>query len=98
MYKADNAAVVIVSDCRRKTDITFFEEYFGREYTRRVRIEASEEKRKQRGFVFQDGVDKAESECGLDHRAGGFDFNAENNELRSEQQVLLPVLEWIGTA
>ena len=98
MYKADNAAVVIVSDCRRKTDITFFEEYFGREYTRRVRIEASDEKRKQRGFVFQDGVDNAESECGLDHLEGGFDFILENNELRSEQQILLPVLEWIGTA
>ena len=31
-----------------------------------VRVEASQETRKQRGWVFASGVDDAESECGLD--------------------------------
>ena len=59
MYKAEAARVIIVSDCRRKTDIKFFEETFGTDCTKRVRVEASEDIRKQRGYIFQDGVDNA---------------------------------------
>ena len=32
----------------------------------RVRVRASEDTRKARGWVFQENVDDAESECGLD--------------------------------
>ena len=65
MYSAESVPILIVSDCRRKTDIKFFEEMFGRDCTKRIRVEASEEVRKQRGYVFQNGVDDAESEYAL---------------------------------
>ncbi|CAD66220.1 Phosphomevalonate kinase [Caenorhabditis elegans] len=55
--------IVIISDCRRRTDY----EYFSANYrTVTIRIETSEEDRKQRGYQFVEGVDDAESECGLD--------------------------------
>ena len=97
MYNAENVQVLIVSDCRRKTDIKFFEETFGREYTKRVRVEASEDIRKQRGYVFQDGVDNAESECGLDDLEGGFDFTLNNDGKNSEKVTLESILKWINT-
>lgn len=56
--------IVIVSDIRRKTDIEFFE---SQEYNiRTVRINASEEVRQARGWVFQSGIDDVQSECDLD--------------------------------
>ena len=97
MYNAEQALIWIVSDCRRKTDIKFFEELFGRERTKRIRVEASEETRQRRGFIFQDGIDNAESECGLDNLEGGFDFVLQNEEVESEKIILTPIIEWIQT-
>ncbi|KAK6758305.1 hypothetical protein RB195_015864 [Necator americanus] len=55
--------VVIISDCRRPTDI----EYFRRNYhTLTVRIKASIEERERRGFAFVEGIDDMPSECALD--------------------------------
>ncbi|KAJ1345762.1 hypothetical protein KIN20_000368 [Parelaphostrongylus tenuis] len=55
--------VVIISDCRRPTDI----EYFRSNYPcLTVRVEASLEEREQRGFEFVKGIDDMPSECGLD--------------------------------
>ena len=69
----DNAAALaasklwIVPDCRRKTDFRYFETNFPAPgLCRRVKIVASDRSRAERGFVFQDGVDNAESECNLD--------------------------------
>ena len=98
MYKADTVQVIIVSDCRRKTDIKFFEETFGTEYTKRVRVQASEEVRNQRGFEFKEGVDNAESECGLDDLEGGFDFVLNNDGKSDEKDILDPIIKWIDTA
>ena len=95
MYGAEKFSIWIVSDCRRKTDVQFFEELFGREQVRRIRIEVSEDTRKKRGFVFQNGVDDAESECGLDNLDGGFDYVVQNDGIESEKQVLSSVIEWI---
>ena len=95
MYDAEKCSIWIVSDCRRKTDVQFFEELFGREQVRRIRIEVSEDTRKKRGFVFQNGVDDAESECGLDNLDGGFDYVVHNDGIESEKQVLSSVIEWI---
>ena len=97
MYKADSVQVIIVSDCRRKTDIKFFEETFGSECTKRVRVQALEDTRKQRGYMFQDGVDNAESECGLDDLEGGFDFVLNNDGEDSEKDILDPIFKWIDT-
>ncbi|CAL2045008.1 unnamed protein product [Caenorhabditis brenneri] len=68
-----NTDIVIVSDCRRSTDYEFFTMNYT---TLTVRIETSEENRAQRGFEFVEGVDDAESECGLD--GYNFDFVLKN--------------------
>lgn len=57
--------IVIVSDIRRKTDLQYFEETY-EEKVKTIRVIASEETRRKRGWIFQDGVDNAKSECDLD--------------------------------
>ncbi|XP_050676183.1 phosphomevalonate kinase [Leptidea sinapis] len=56
----------IVSDIRRKTDIKWFQETFGK-LIRTIRLEADDNTREERGFKFKVGVDDADSECGLDN-------------------------------
>ena len=61
---AASKPIPIISDARRPGDVAFFQENVPTVIT--VRVEASQETRKQRGWVFASGVDDAESECGLD--------------------------------
>ena len=61
---ASSKPILIISDARRPGDVAFFQENVPRVIT--VRVEASQETRKARGWVFASGVDDAESECGLD--------------------------------
>ncbi|XP_058442925.1 phosphomevalonate kinase [Malaya genurostris] len=61
-----NKEICIVSDVRRKSDIRYFKELFGSK-VKTVRIEATEETRKKRGWHFQEGVDNVQSECDLDN-------------------------------
>lgn len=56
--------VWIVSDARRKSDVDYFRETYDKVV--HVRINATEEVRRSRGWIFRPGVDDAESECGLD--------------------------------
>lgn len=56
--------IVIVSDIRRKTDIEFFRSHSYNIKT--IRINASQEVRKARGWTFQNGIDDVQSECDLD--------------------------------
>ncbi|KAG7173852.1 phosphomevalonate kinase-like [Homarus americanus] len=51
---------------RRQSDLSWFKQHYG-ECLYTVRITASEEVRKQRGWVFTPGIDDAESECDLDN-------------------------------
>ena len=91
-YKADQYPIWIVSDCRRQTDFQFFDrEYPGK--VKKIRIQASDEIRVQRGFVFQAGIDDAESECGLDHVK--FDFIIDNNGTVNENEMLNDVLKLV---
>ena len=53
----------LIPDARRLTDICFFQNTFP---VLAVRVIAKEETRKERGWKFVDGIDNAESECGLD--------------------------------
>lgn len=55
----------IVSDIRRKTDIRWFRENYGK-LIKTIRIVADEDTRKQRGYHFKIGVDDVTSECDLD--------------------------------
>ncbi|XP_022617724.1 phosphomevalonate kinase [Seriola dumerili] len=63
--KGARQPVWVVSDARRLTDLQWFWSEFPRQ-TQSVRVQSSEETRKQRGWSFTAGVDDAESECGLD--------------------------------
>ncbi|XP_075048498.1 phosphomevalonate kinase [Mixophyes fleayi] len=56
----------IVSDTRRKSDVDWFLTSYGA-VTHTVRVVASEETRRSRGWVYTPEVDDAESECGLDN-------------------------------
>ncbi|VDP14819.1 unnamed protein product [Heligmosomoides polygyrus] len=56
--------VVIISDCRRPSDIDYFRSNY---QTITVRVSASIEERERRGFVFVEGIDDMPSECALDN-------------------------------
>ena len=75
---AESARVWIVSDARRPTDVAYFQSNYGDRVTT-VRVQASEECRATRGWVFTDGVDNAVSECGLDDLT--HDLTVVNNSL-----------------
>jgi len=66
---------VIVTDCRRKSDFEYFKSNFGEWPLCTVRIHSNEAVRKERGFVFQSGIDDAETECDLDDYAHNFLFD-----------------------
>ncbi len=92
MYKGKNYPIWIVSDCRRKTDFDYFDSnYSGR--NKKVRVIASQEVRDKRGFVFQDGVDNAESECGLDKES--CDYEVENNGALPAEEILCNIMQYI---
>lgn len=57
--------VWIVSDARRRSDVDWFLSSYGA-ITQTVRVEASPETRRARGWEYTPEVDEAESECGLD--------------------------------
>ncbi|XP_076064698.1 phosphomevalonate kinase isoform X2 [Oratosquilla oratoria] len=66
MYSAPSFPVWIVSDMRRRSDLAWFKEHHSEDLVKTVRISATEDARKQRGWVFTQSVDDAETECDLD--------------------------------
>lgn len=85
LSSASDADVVIVSDCRRKSDMENMEENrrvtvrwvdwkmnmrntvaFGRNDVWFTRVSSLLSSRLSRGFIFKEGIDDGESECGLD--------------------------------
>lgn len=82
----------IISDSRRTTDIEYFLKYYPKK-TLTLRIEASQDVREERGFVFEPGVDDAESECGLDSYTD-WDYMIINNESSDKLgQELQPLIQ-----
>ncbi|KAK9514471.1 hypothetical protein VZT92_027936 [Zoarces viviparus] len=84
--------VWVVSDARRLSDLQWFWSEFPRQ-TQSVRVQSSEETRKQRGWSFSAGVDDAESECGLD---SGVDFDwivTNETDAPSLDEQLQPILK-----
>ncbi|KAK1151639.1 phosphomevalonate kinase [Acipenser oxyrinchus oxyrinchus] len=69
--------VWIVSDARRRSDVEWFRCRYQLQ-TRTVRVQASEESRRERGWVYTAGIDDAESECGLDQGVA-FDWTISND-------------------
>lgn len=85
----------IIPDNRRVTDI----EYFKSSYPGRclvVRLTASEDVRKQRGWSWKWGVDDAVSECGLDDFQS--DYIVVNNGDEAEfGEVFSKITDWVNS-
>uniref|UniRef100_A0A1B0CME4 Phosphomevalonate kinase n=1 Tax=Lutzomyia longipalpis TaxID=7200 RepID=A0A1B0CME4_LUTLO len=78
--------ICIVSDIRRKTDLRWFTENYPRRRSERF-VSA-------RGWVFQAGVDDAESECDLDDITD-WDFVIDNDqEGVPAEELLKPLLDY----
>ncbi|KAL3083008.1 hypothetical protein niasHS_010810 [Heterodera schachtii] len=75
---SSNAEIVLVSDCRRPSDIAFFRRLFPTSVVLHLRVLCSLPTRQKRGFIFRSGVDDAESECALDEAE--WDIVVENEE------------------
>ncbi|XP_068616412.1 phosphomevalonate kinase [Brachionichthys hirsutus] len=89
--------VWVVSDARRLSDLQWFWSEFPRQ-TRTVRVQSSEETRKQRGWSFTTGVDDVESECGLD---SGVEFDwiiTNDGDAPLLEEQLQPILERAAAA
>jgi len=76
-YEAEKFPVWIISDARRLTDLKYFRERFD-DKVKTVRIHAPDYVRKERGWVFTEGVDDQETECGLDE-VQDWNFRIEND-------------------
>lgn len=77
--------VWLVCDARRESDMLFFKQHHG-SCLLTVRVEASIGVRQERGWVYNQEVDDAPSECGLDH------YNCDmtvNNTSPSQQDLML---------
>ncbi|CAG5132913.1 unnamed protein product [Candidula unifasciata] len=75
--------VWIICDARRLSDVEYFQKNYNK-VTTLVRVQADTDTRKQRGFVFTQGVDDAESECGLD---SGVDWDVIINNNGDQKQL-----------
>ncbi|KAJ8877227.1 hypothetical protein PR048_021681 [Dryococelus australis] len=64
MFDVMQKEIWVVSDVRRQTDVRWFRENFG-DTVKTLRLEASEDIRKQRGFVFTSVVDPETLYCDL---------------------------------
>lgn len=92
-YDTANFPIWIVSDCRRKTDLRYFQENFG-DRVKTVRIEAEDEVRRERGWTFTVSVDDAESECGLDD-VEKWDLVLDNSGKETKDELVQQVLQII---
>lgn len=70
-------SIWIVSDARRLSDVSFFKKCYTNVMT--VRVYASQNTRADRGFVFTEGIDDKESECGLDVYPEGWSYIFDND-------------------
>jgi phosphomevalonate kinase len=71
--------IILISDCRRPTDIQFFINNFKKSKIISIRINSKIEERQKRGFNFIEDIDNKESECSLDN-FNNWDFYLNNNE------------------
>ncbi|XP_067878756.1 phosphomevalonate kinase [Heterodontus francisci] len=86
--------VWLVSDARRKSDVEWFRTHFG-QAVQTVRVFASEESRRKRGWAFTPGVDDTESECGLDEGVCWDWTLANEGGPEGLEQQLRPLMEFI---
>lgn len=83
---------MIVSDIRRKTDIKYFKDEAYNIKT--IRINASDEVRCSRGWIFENGIDNVQSECDLDD-FNEWDLLLNNNHNTDIDSFLTKIVELI---
>ncbi|XP_044744231.1 phosphomevalonate kinase [Coccinella septempunctata] len=88
---AELCPIWIVSDIRRRTDLEFFKKSYGNKI-KTVRINAAEDIRKARGWIFTKGVDDVASECDLD-KYSNWDLEIRNE---GSEQEILKILELLN--
>lgn len=93
MKKAEKE-LIIVSDVRRKSDVKWFQEEYGKEKLKCIRIYADESVRKQRGWIFETGVDDIQSECDLDDYFL-WDMMCDNSDLSQTNHVLNELVDFV---
>jgi len=76
----------IICDIRRYTDIDFFQKYFPNNLLL-VRIEASIDTRKNRGWIFTSNIDDSESECQLDENISWSFIFSNNDSDNFDEQI-----------
>ncbi|XP_069796714.1 phosphomevalonate kinase isoform X2 [Narcine bancroftii] len=86
--------VWLISDARRLTDVEWFRTHFAA-VTQTVRVKASQETRRQRGWTFTLGVDDAESECGLDEGVHWDWILSNDGDPQELDRQLQPLLDFI---
>lgn len=85
--------MVIVSDIRRKTDIKFFHDHGYNIKT--IRINADDEVREARGWIFENGVDNVHSECDLDD-VQQWDLKIENDGTQDVETIVDRIVALAG--
>ncbi|CAF0994645.1 unnamed protein product [Adineta steineri] len=85
----------IVCDIRRYTDIEFFQKYFSNQLLL-VRIEASIDTRKKRGWIFTSDIDDSESECQLDENVD-WSFVFSNNDTDNFDEQINNLIKLINS-
>lgn len=86
--------VWLVCDARRESDMRYFKEHYGKQLMT-VRVQASEQVREERGWIYNKGVDDSPSECGLDHFECDLTINNTPTCESSLTQQLEEVTSWV---
>lgn len=89
----------MLTDARRLTDVHYFKNNIKFQNSKIIslRITASDQTRKRRGWEFTDGIDNAETECGLD-QYNQWDFVVNNDATENDLMIQLqPIIDQINT-
>ncbi|XP_043462912.1 probable phosphomevalonate kinase [Leptopilina heterotoma] len=92
MYNVKSKPIWILSDARRKTDIKWFFENYGK-ICKSIRISCRESVRVKRGWTFTQGIDDMETECDLDD-VDNWDLHL-HNETEDIESILEQILQLI---
>lgn len=94
--KSAEKPLIIVSDIRRKTDIKWFQDTYGKNLIRRIRIYADESVRQSRGWQFEPGVDDIQSECDLDDYFQ-WDLMIDNGDIGQTERAIKELMDFVIT-
>lgn len=97
MENANEKKVWLIADARRPADLAHFDEQqFNQSKVIKIRIQATEETRKSRGWIFTKNIDDATTECGLDCYTDWdyvFDNDGTSDQLIEKLNVIFTQIE-----